>query len=251
MFFMNNHFKIVVPLYNVEKWIKLCIRSVKKQDYNNFECVLVDDISTDKTVEIIKKEIKNDNRFHLVVNKDKKLALRNIYEGIEYLKPKQNDIIITLDGDDWLAGPSVLSFLNNKYKQEDCWLTYGSYMEYPSKKRGKFASEIPDNIIENQLYRSSPWMSSHLRTFKYGLWNKINKEDLLDPKGNFFPMAWDLSFMFPMLEMAGKKSAFIEKVLYVYNRDNPINDDKVNNFLQISIEKYIREKEKYKELESL
>ena len=124
-------------------------------------------------------------------------------------------------------------------------------MEYPSKKRGKFASEIPDNIIENQLYRSSPWMSSHLRTFKYGLWNKINKEDLLDPKGNFFPMAWDLSFMFPMLEMAGNKSAFIEKVLYVYNRDNPINDDKVNNFLQISIEKYIREKEKYKELESL
>ena len=56
----NNHFKIIVPLYNVEKWISLCIRSVKRQEYQNFECILIDDISTDNTVQIIKKEIESE-----------------------------------------------------------------------------------------------------------------------------------------------------------------------------------------------
>ena len=50
---MNSHFKIIVPLYNVQEWIKLCLRSIKGQTYRNFECIIIDDISTDNSVEII------------------------------------------------------------------------------------------------------------------------------------------------------------------------------------------------------
>ena len=50
---MDNHFKIIVPLYNVEKWIKRCLRSIKLQTYKNFECIIIDDISTDNSVSII------------------------------------------------------------------------------------------------------------------------------------------------------------------------------------------------------
>ena len=60
---MSNHFKIIIPFYNVEKWIKICIRSVKAQDYNDYECILIDDISTDKSAAIAKKEIGTDKRF--------------------------------------------------------------------------------------------------------------------------------------------------------------------------------------------
>jgi glycosyltransferase involved in cell wall biosynthesis len=79
---MSNHFKIIVPFYNVEKWIKVCIRSVKAQDYKNFQCVLLDDMSTDKTAEIVKKEIGNDPRFTFIENVEKAYALENIFYGI-------------------------------------------------------------------------------------------------------------------------------------------------------------------------
>ena len=127
----NNRFIIVVPFYNVQDWIKFNIRSVKKQDYDNFTCVLVDDISTDNTVEIIEKEIVGDDRFVLIKNQKKKFALRNIYEGILAANPQPEDVVVTLDGDDWLSSANILSYLNDFYNREDCWLTYGSYIEYP------------------------------------------------------------------------------------------------------------------------
>ena len=245
---MNNHFKIIIPLYNVEKWIKLCIRSVKFQSYKNFECILIDDISTDNSVEIIKKEIADDDRFKLIVNKEKALALKNIYDGINISEPSNEDVIVTLDGDDWFASKDVLKILNREYNRENCWLTYGSYIEYPTKNRGKFAKKIPQQIIHSNTFRQHEWCSSHLRTFKYHLWSKIKKEDLLDTKGDFYRMTWDLAFMFPMLEMCGDKSHYIEEVLYVYNLGNPLNDHKVDNSYQRQLETEIRNKQKYKKI---
>ena len=246
---MENHFKIVVPLYNVEKWIKICIRSVKAQSYKNFECILMDDMSSDKTAEIIEREIQNDPRFRLIKNTDKAYALRNIYDGIALMEPSDEDIIITLDGDDWLSSPDVLSTLNKRYNEADCWITYGSYAEYPSGMLGKFARQIPLEYITNQQLRIQAWMSSHMRTFKYKLWRQIKKEDLLDTEGNFYRMTWDLAFMFPMLEMAGLKSQYIKDVLYIYNISNPLNDHKIDNQYQVKLENEIRAKAPYERLD--
>ena len=62
---MNNlHFKIIVPMYNVEEWVETTIQSVKEQTYKNYQCVLVDDMSTDGTVKTVRKLIKGDKRFN-------------------------------------------------------------------------------------------------------------------------------------------------------------------------------------------
>lgn len=243
---MDNHFKIIVPLYNVEKWIKLCLRSIKSQTYKNFECIIVDDMSDDKSVKIIEQEIKNDSRFKLVINQEKKYALKNIHDTLLECKPNKDDIIITVDGDDWLSNKEVLYTLNNIYKSQKCWMTYGSYAEYPSKKRGKFAKQIPQTIIDNNSFRTHEWCSSHLRTFKYHLWKSINKKDLINPETDkFIKAAWDLAFMFPMLEMSGTRAHFIDKILYIYNRGNPLNEDKVNHSVQLNEERIVRNKKVY------
>ena len=246
---MNNHFKIIIPFYNAEKWIKLCIRSVKAQSYRNFECIIIDDISTDKSVEVIKKEIFDDDRFKLIINEEKAFALKNIYDGINYSKPCKEDIIITLDGDDWLAGKDVLKKVNDTYNEESCWITYGSYIEYPSKNKGKFSKQLPPQVITAGSYRDHEWCTSHLRTFKYHLWSSISTADLLNSEGKFYKMTWDLAFMFPMLEMAGLKSHYISSPLYIYNMDNPLNDHKVDNTLQLKLEKEIRLKKRYELLQ--
>lgn len=246
---MNNHIKIVIPLYNVEKWIKTCIRSVKLQTHNNFQCIVIDDISTDGSVQVIKKEIENDDRFLLIVNEEKKYALKNIYDAIASSNSHDEDIIITLDGDDWFANKEVLSTIDRNYKEQSCWMTYGSYAEYPSKTRGKFAKKIPQHVIDSNSFREHEWCSSHLRTFKYHLWKKINKKDLINPKTNkFIKAAWDLAFMFPMLEMSGNKAIYIKDIMYIYNRDNPLNEDKVDHVKQINEENFIRTKSKYERI---
>jgi hypothetical protein len=183
-----------------------------------------------------------------IKNEERKLALRNIYEAIERSNPDKEDVIITLDGDDWFATKNTLEILNTRYEESDCWLTYGSYMEYPSKNRGKFSREIPKEIIDSNTFRESEWMSSHMRTFKYKLWKKIKKEDFLEEDGRFCDGAWDMIFMFPMLEMAAHRSKFIKDILYVYNRNNPLNEDKVDHPKLYRSEMKIRNKVKYGKL---
>ena len=226
---MDRHFKIIVPFYNVAQWINLTLRSIKLQDYDNFECIIVDDMSTDDSL---------------------------LCDAIELSDPKKEDVIVMLDGDDWFAGKGVLSVLNETYDREDCWMTYGSYIEYPSNVRGKFSQKVPDHIISGNLFRSSPWMTSHLRTWKYGLWKGIDKqksfvEDEPIDNNNHYAFCWDLAYMFPLLELAGTKAYYISDILYVYNRQNPLCCDKIKHDVQLKMEHKIRNMERYKPLEEI
>ena len=76
----------------------------------------------------------------------------------------------------------------------------------------------------NQNIRKVPWSFSHLRTFRKELFMKIDKNDLLDEDGEFFKCTFDRAMMYPMVEMSGKnRVGLIKKVLYIYNRLNPIS----------------------------
>ena len=249
---MNNKFIIITPLYNVEKWINFCLISVAKQSYHNYEHYVVDDISTDNTNAIVRDKSEKHEKINLITNTEKKYALKNISDTLESIDVDDEDIIVILDGDDWLSHPFVLKELNEVYNKNDCWMTYGSYAEYPSGQKGKFSKKIPDDIIKNSSYRESEWMSSHLRTFKYKLWKRIDKQDFINPKtNNFIKAAWDLAFVFPMLEMSGERAFYVNDIVYVYNRDNPLNEDKVDHAKQLGEEAYIRGKDKYQLLEKL
>jgi len=253
---MDQHFKIIVPFYNVENWIRNTIRSTRAQDYKNFQCILINDISTDSTLAIAEEEVGDDPRFSIIDNKQKKYVLQNFIDGIEFSNPGKEDVIVTLDGDDWFARKDALSILEKTYREKDCWLTYGSYVEYPSSIRGKFSTQVPDSIIENNTFRESPWMTSHLRSWKYGLWEKIDKErsfvepDAID-ENNHFANCWDLAYMFPLVELAAKRMEYVEELLYVYNRKNPLNVDKLDHTSQLRMEQKIRGMEKYEPLKKL
>lgn len=88
---------IVVPVYNCEKFIRQTINTVKKQTYNNWELLLVNDCSTDRSKEIIIKELKDDDRIKLLeLEKNSGAAIaRN--KGIENARGKY---IAFLDADD-------------------------------------------------------------------------------------------------------------------------------------------------------
>ena len=238
-----NKFQIIVPFYNVEKWITNCIKSIQGQEYKNYSVTLINDCSTDNTIEVVNKLIKNNDKFKLIHTRENGGALNSTFTGILTADPE--------DEDDWFAQKKSLDIVNEAYSENNCLITYGSYVTYPDKDRGKFSRQIPKWVIEKKLFRKNPWMSSHLRTFKYKLWKAIKKSDVINKEGKIYSMAGDLPVIFPMLEMAEERSYFIDDIVHVYNRANPLNEDKVNHALQLSIEREVREKEVYSRLEEI
>ena len=242
---LNHKFNLIVPFYNAGNWIGKCITSVKNQKYSNFKCYLVDDLSDDNTIDVIAKEISGDNRFKLIKNINKKYALGNIVDILINEDIKSEDINIVLDGDDWLSSYNVLSYLDNVYTESDCLLTYGTYVYHPTGQQGVEPSEYPDGVIESNSFRSDQWRASHLRTFKTKLFEHIDLEDLKNDDGHFFKTAYDQALMLPLLEIAGSRSQYIDKIMHVYNRENPLNVDKVKQHLQHQTAQKIRTKKPY------
>lgn len=59
----NELISIVVPIYNVENYLGMCLDSIHHQTYKNFECLLIDDGSPDKSAEICNEYVAKDSRF--------------------------------------------------------------------------------------------------------------------------------------------------------------------------------------------
>ncbi|MGQ7884888.1 glycosyltransferase [Paenibacillus sp. WC2504] len=66
----NSKISVVIPIYNVEKWLENCLHSVLKQTYDNFEIIIVNDGSTDRSAEIAEKFVKKDFRINLISKKN-------------------------------------------------------------------------------------------------------------------------------------------------------------------------------------
>ena len=247
----EKHFVVIIPSYNNQEWVKQNLTSVFDQNYSNYEIVYIDDCSTDNTFEkvlSITQENQQEHRVKIIRNMQRKGALANLYHAIHAC---DNDaIIVCLDGDDWLSGPHVLATLNNYYTSENIWLTYGNYRIYQDNTWGICSEYAATTIATNNYRYDCAWRASHLRTFYAGLFKKIKLEDLLY-KGNFYTVAWDLGLMFPMLEMSGGKFAFIQEPLYIYNRNNPLNDFRCHELEQIQIDYFIRSKPAYAPIKRL
>jgi len=252
---MKNSFKIVVPVYNAEKWIGYCLESILSQDYDNYSVVVIDDHSEDNTWDIIKEYNVTAHRNNERIGS----GLVNIIQGIHRSSDNKDDIIVTVDGDDYLSNNSVLLHLNEVYKH-NVWMTYGSYLPLSGRYKNTCQELSSTHTFDDEgehLYshltpatyrKSGVWVTSHLRTFKRWLWDKIDDRDLRDKDGEYFKVAWDLAFMYPMIEMAGSHIQFIDKILYMYNDLNPGCDGTVNPQEQIKIGKFIQGKQQYKEL---
>jgi glycosyltransferase involved in cell wall biosynthesis len=247
---MNNRFIIVVPLYNAKKWLGKCLKSISLQTHTNFECIMIDDKSTDGSYEIATSLVGNDDRFKIVRNEVNVGPLANVYNGAINFStdPQPEDVVVIVDGDDMLAGKNSLKTLNEYYQDDSCWMTYGSYINLSNKSRGKFSNQIPEFVINKNLFREYQWSSSHLRSYKVFLLQSINASDLKNENGNFFKTAGDLAMMFPLLELSGHNARFVSEILYVWNDLNTLNEHKVKRDSQLQSEKAIRRSKKYNKL---
>jgi glycosyltransferase involved in cell wall biosynthesis len=204
--------KFVVCIWNGENYIEKCIESIQSQEDSDFEVFIIDDLSNDRTVDIVKNKIRNDDRFKLIINKEKKFKLKNLDDLISTFDDE--DIVIELDGDDYLSNRNVVWDIRSIYKNEKVWLTNGSFIysngRYGFSKRGN-----PNTI------RKDDFSFSHLRTWKSFLWKSIPKNYFIDENGEYFKSAADVAYCIAMLELAGDENyRFIKaRLIDIYASD--------------------------------
>jgi glycosyltransferase involved in cell wall biosynthesis len=234
-------FVIIVPSYNNSAYCEQNILSILNQQYHNFRVVFIDDASKDDTFDKVKGLVDRSShpeKVAMVKNPENQGSLKNLYTAIHGCK--DNEIVVRVDGDDFLAHPFVLKRLNKVYSKSDIWMTYGNYLDFPTyKQKPRLCEKFPMAVLKNQRFRNYKWVTHHLHSFYAGLFKKISPEYLMKD-GNFLPMAGDVAFVTTMLEMAAGHFQYIDEVLYLYNRSNPLNDHKVNLVLQSACERYVR-----------
>ncbi|WP_319204596.1 glycosyltransferase family 2 protein [uncultured Ilyobacter sp.] len=186
----NNIVSIITPLYNSENFIKKTLESVKAQTYENWEMIIVDDVSTDNGVKIVKKYAKQDSRIKLIqLDKNSGGAVaRNI--AIEAARGKY---IAFLDSDDlWhpeklekqisFMQENAYSFTFTKYRQmSENGDLLNKYIEVPKKvSYRQFLLKNPIGCL-TAIYDSNKlgkiYMPNIRKRQDYALWLKILKQE--------------------------------------------------------------------------
>lgn len=218
-----NKFKIIITSYNNEEWTETCLSSLKNQTYKNFEVLFFDDGSSDETFNKAMSCVdSSDNRFNFIKfneNNTKSWIFANRTDGFI----DDNDIVIFLDGDDWLAHDDVLLNINEFYEHRDPWVAYGGMVVWSG---GENVSEpypqnsnFPQTVLDNRVYRLDIWRSSHTKTMRGFIWKSIDKTDFISKQDRKYILGPDdLVIMFDALEKCPpNKIGRFEFVTYVYN----------------------------------
>ena len=170
---------ILTTAYNCEVFIERSLYSIMSQQFTDFTCYIFDDMSTDNTTKKVEDIIKDDSRFILIKNSKKLYQPGNYDLVIRHMNLSDEEICVEVDGDDWLPNSNVLGLINETYKDENVWMTSGSF-RYSNGSQG---FSVPPINFEN--IRKQNFTLSHLRTWKSWLWKKIEEEDLKDSEGNY------------------------------------------------------------------
>ena len=160
-------FSIIVPCYNVEAYVEKCIESVMAQTFSDFELILVDDGSTDKTLAILNSFRMIDSRIKIVSKKNGGLTSAR-KAGLEVA---EGEYIVPIDGDDWISPNYLVNFYTaiSKYHPDvlSCGYIRASderLTEYPpstiNMRHGYFSKEELIQHLYPELLYSIPFLCS-------------------------------------------------------------------------------------------
>jgi len=226
-------FCIVSVSRNAEPWLDRCIDSIEALDVgeHQLDVCMIDDDSTDRSAIKIADRC-NDNGWTWRANTSRIGAMANQCKAIDLLECGPEDVIIIVDGDDYLATPNVLHRLYEEYQDPDVQLTYGSYAPDPPSETCSPARPYPASVIRDRTFRTATYevgiRYNHLRTFRAGPFHALDRDLRFKwPDGSWFDCCPDGAVMLALLDSVGPNHRFIPDVLYGYNSENPDSEWRV------------------------
>lgn len=133
---------IIVPIYNMELYLKECLDSILSQTLKEIEVVCIDDGSTDRSWEILAEYAKADARI---------LPIRQENQGVSTarnngIKKASGKYLIFMDPDDWYPEKDILEVLFEKAENSGCQICGGEFSEY-NDRTGEVRTEFPEQYF--------------------------------------------------------------------------------------------------------
>lgn len=191
---------VIVPAYNVAPWIEETLESVARQTFSDFECIIVDDKSTDSTCDIVKSWIKRDKRFRIIyrdVNGGLSAA-RN--SGIDIA---QGEYIALLDSDD-MWHPTFLEKMLSLIEKNDAWIAYSRFAMFVD------GTNIRKPLAWDNLFRTGNIWWDMLVMSEFHVCSWLGKIDVVRSAGPFdisLRSAQDRDFLLRLLAIVCEKDA--------------------------------------------
>ncbi|VBB44605.1 Glycosyl transferase, family 2/glycosyl transferase family 8 [uncultured Paludibacter sp.] len=210
---MKNLFSIIIPVYNVEKYLRECLDSVLMQNYTEFEVICVNDGSTDKSLNIL-NEYKTKYNNLIVIDKKNSgtAAARN-----EGMRAAKGEYIWFVDSDDWIL-PDALSVLDEKLKANHPEiLCFNGKLKYESNGKEEEDTGVTENNLNGWEYYNKYALTSRKFHFVCVVLRLYKREFLL--KNNLFfesGIAHEDNLWVPKVMYYTNSVDCIPHTLYVY-----------------------------------
>lgn len=226
---------VVIPVYNVEKYLSECLDSVVNQTYKNLQIILVDDGSTDFSGKICDVYAEKDNRITVVHQKNAGAgAAKNT--GLDLVKGEYFSII---DSDDYIELDMYEKMVNSleKYNVDIVQCLFRNVFVNDSfDRKYKIKSNYP------KVLTSKRFLKEYLYDWKYAIfWNKLFKSSLL--KEIRFPVGRkiDDEFFTYKLVCNAKKVVNIDNILYNYRmrKTSVMNENDTDRFIYDRIDCFV------------
>lgn len=161
---------IIIPVYNHENYIDRCLNSIRDQTYKNFELIVINDGSTDGTIDKLNGHAIKDDRISVInqANRGTYLARTN------GLKKSTGEVIMHLDSDDYLE-PNAIEILVKEMHESDADIVICNHYLHDDSRKVLIKNQIPDNYNELSLVRYL--LLGKLTGY---LWGKLYKRRLFD-----------------------------------------------------------------------
>lgn len=243
----NKLISIVVPIYNMEKYLDKCINSIINQTYKNIEIILVDDGSTDKSSKIINKYKKLDKRIKAYYKKNGGLSDARNY-GID---KATGEYIGFIDSDDYIEKNMYETLYNNiiKYNADISVVGFNVVYESTDIKNRVEYQEVTDKL---EIYNRKEAFDLLFDANKFGnfAWNKLYKKELF--KNIKYPLGKkmeDLGTTYKLVEISNKIVYEPLKLYNYFQRSGSIMNNKDLKFMKdiylLSYERFIYYDNKY------
>lgn len=213
-------FSILIPVYNVELYLKQCLDSVVKQSFKDFEVILVDDGSTDNSGKICDEYAKKyPNIIKIFHKKNEGLLLTRRFG----LKKSQGEYIIFIDSDDYVS-VNLLKTINEALNFYQCDMVIYNFYRFTDKEKTFEPQKIEysNNTVFDTKNKHELYINFVLNHIFVNMWIKAVKRDIIDIEYDY--KNWNVSKCedvvqsFPLFNKA-EKIVFIDKKLYFYRKN--------------------------------
>lgn len=210
---------IVIPIYNQEKYLDKCLQSIKNQAFKELEVILIDDGSTDNSLEICQEYVKKDPRFKVYSYENGGLSeARN--RGIELAT---KSLITFVDADDWLDEKAI-EVLYNTLQRHDADISCCGYYLFSETETEPVWNSHKEVVWTREEALQAIFVGKEMKDFA---WGKLYKTEFFNEIR--FPKDWyfeDITTTYKTFNRAKKVVKIEEPLLFYRQHDTSINSSK-------------------------